>query len=631
MCGIFGFNFSDANLAISMKKLLHHRGPDHDAVFQDDNMTIGYTRLSIIDLEGGNQPMESEDGSLVLFFNGEVYNYKELRERLQEKGHKFQTDSDTEVVLHLYEEYGYSCALHITGMFAFVIYNKNTKEIYIARDRLGIKPLYYYHDSNVFIFASEIKAILAYDELIKHVNYPALNDYLTYRYCTGQKTMLKNILKLLPGHYLRFANNILDVKRYWELNFEITNYNRDFYVKRFKELLKQSTEDVSISDVPIGVLLSGGLDSSSVVGMMDNSQEIDTFTAGFDEGFNNEFDLARQISEEFGTRHHEITIGPDSIKHLQKITWYLDEPIADPTSIPNYILSKKASRYVKVLINGDGADELFCGYEQYKLMKLHEYYSKLPKIFRTCVYEATKKSNEPFFMKLKDFISPDNSQEKSYHALISVFGTSEKKKVVNDSIMGAIDLPRVEKRMHKVFMHAHSPLSKMSYHDIITFLPDNMLVKYDKMTMASSVEGRVPYCDHRIAEFAASLPLKYKIKGWEDKSIIRESLKDILPQNIIRRKKQRFLVPTDNWMDRGYKEYAEQLFSEEAETVRRYFKKEYVSDLLNHKRFISSKLLKLNSLTNLYYSRQLWTLTNFILWNKTFMEGDINRFLGTSD
>jgi asparagine synthase (glutamine-hydrolysing) len=622
MCGILGFNFADRSLAHKMVASMDHRGPDHSAIIEDEGLTLGYTRLGIIDLKNGNQPLLNEDGSLLVFFNGEIYNHKDLKERFVEKGHRYSTDTDTESIIHAYEEYGKDCLQYLKGMFSFVLYDKGKKELFIARDRLGIKPLYYYMKKGVFVFASEIKAIMEYDQLEKAVNIPALSGYLTYRYCPGKSTFMQDIMKLEPAHYLTYKNGQISIKRYWNLSFDITNYSREFYLNRYHELMDRSVSDCMISDVPVGLLLSGGIDSSTIAALARNPENLDTFTVGFDGGTENEFDSARQVSDEFGTRHHEITLGPSSLKHLRKVIWHLDEPIADPTSIPNYILAAKAEKYVKVLINGDGADEIFCGYEQYKIMKFREAYNRIPHALRTRITDAFSGTKEPFFLKLKDFLHHGNTGAKTYSSLISIFGNSEAKMLLRKYLLGKVRLDDYTKRADQLFSHAHDHLNKMSYHDIITFLPDNMLVKFDKMTMASSVEGRVPFCDHQVAEFAASLPPRYKLNRTTDKYIMRESMRGILPDSIIKKKKQRFFVPTDNWFDREYADYAENLFESKRETAEYYFEKDYTKKLLSHKKLISNSLLGMNRLTRLYYSRQLWTLTNFLEWHDIFIDGE---------
>ena len=615
MCGIFGFNFIDKKLGKLMRESLKHRGPNHSHIFEEDNLTLGYTRLSIIDLESGNQPIYNEDKSILVFCNGEIYNYVELRQELENKGHKFLTNCDTEVIVHAYEEYGNKCVNYFNGMFAFCIYDLSNKSLFIARDRLGIKPLFYYFDSNTFVFASELKAILNYDEIKKKINKESLSNYLTYRYTVGDKTIIQGIKKLLPGHYIKYSKNNVEVKKYWDLDFHTKGITLGQASNKFRRLFDSSVKYRLNSDVPVGALLSGGLDSSSIVALMSkySNEPVNTYTLGFDESKDNEFRYAKIIADKFGTNHKEILIDSSYMKHFPKIVYYLDEPIADPTSIPNYILAKHASKKVKVLLNGEGADELFMGYEQYKYMKYINYYNKFPKIIKKLATGAVSfLPKEPFFYKFKEFINPESDITKSYKALVSIFGDTEKNKVLNESNN------KTNNYMKRYFDNDIDFNQKFSYHDVSTFLPDNMLAKFDRTTMAHSVEGRVPFCDHRIAEFASSLHVKHKF-GREDKLVVRKALKGILPKTILERPKKRFFVPTNQWYKKELGEYTKTLLDDKREVVNEFFNEDYISKLLNKERMLSHWMLKADRLRGLYYSRQLWTITNFVQWYDVFV------------
>ncbi len=621
MCGICGFNWDDKDLLKSMLNSMKHRGPDHSDKYIDNNFSLGYNRLSIIDLKKGNQPIYNEDHSLVLFFNGEIYNYKELRKKLEKK-HDFITNTDSEVVIHAYEEYGVNFLHKLDGMFGFVIYDTKKKELFMARDRLGIKPLYYYSDKKRFIFASELKAILCFEETNKKLSFSAFNDYLTYRYCRGQQTIFSKIKKIKPGHYLRFVKGKINIKKYWGLDFKVNNESFETSVKKFGELLETSIKNRLISDVPVGALLSGGIDSSAIVALMAKNTEhpVKTYTLGFEEGNKNEFKYARIVADKFGTEHKEFMINSSYINTLPKVIWHLDEPIADPTAIPNYVLAKKASKDVKVLLNGEGADEFFMGYEQYKKMTLLRYYNNLPKLIRKTVLKAVEfLPKEPFFYKLKDFINLEKNIPKSYLELISVFGTKEKTMVVKKPLIKKMSINQSEKNIKSYFNNKLDYYTKQSYHDISNFLPDNMLVKYDKTTMAHSVEGRVPFCDHKIGEFAASLPINYKLNSRMDKYILRKSMKNILPRSIIKRPKQRFFVPTDIWFKKEFGDYSQSILENNKEITNRFFNIKYIKKLLDKDKMISNTILKANPMTKLYYSRQLWTVTNFVLWHDLYV------------
>ncbi|NTV24023.1 MAG: asparagine synthase (glutamine-hydrolyzing) [Nanoarchaeota archaeon] len=606
MCGIFGFTFPDKALGSQMAKTLKHRGPDHSSVYVDEDMTLGYTRLSIIDLAGGNQPIYSEDGTILVFFNGEIYNYAELKEQLEKKGHRFATESDTEVLVHGYEEWGKLVLSKLNGMFAFALYDIKKKELFLARDRLGEKPLYYIHTKKMFAFASEMKALLPFIEK-KEIDEASLAWFLTMRYSSREETMIKGIKKLLPGHSMSFKNGKLNIQGYWDFPAE---KEMDFLscVKRFSGLIEDSVKRRMVADVKVGSLLSGGIDSSTIVAYMSrHSDKVRTFTLGFDGGSENEFSHAKLVSETFGTEHHEYTIGPESLKLLPKITYYLDEPLADPTAIPNYVLAKNVSRHATVLMNGDGADELLGGYEQYSMMGFLSGPIKHPMKLSSHILSSMF-PDDPFFLKLRSFSDSKNSSEK-YQELVSVFGRDE----LHAATKIKADTPNLE------FEDKKDMTRSMLLHDSKTYLPDNMLTKFDRLTMANSIEGRVPFCDHRIAELAFQMPSKFKVDGNRSKIILRASSKGLLPESIVNRKKQRFLVPTDNWMERGLSEYAESVIDEEKDVVARYFDKDYIGKLMKNK-FASSLFLSRNKLMSLYYSRQLWTVNSFLLWHKEFIE-----------
>ncbi|MBT7392383.1 asparagine synthase (glutamine-hydrolyzing) [archaeon] len=621
MCGIFGFNFENKKLIKLMIKSLKHRGPNHSSSYNDKNISIGYTRLSIIDLEGGNQPMYNENGSLVLFFNGEIYNFEELRVELEKKGHNFLTRTDTEVIVHAYEEYGHDCLKHFNGMFSFIIYDSKNKEIFIARDRLGIKPLYYYFEDKTFVFASEIKALYNYDKIKKEIKTDVINRYFTHRYCPGESTIFKGIKKLLPGHYLVYKKEKIKIKKYWDLSFNIKKSPINKISREFRDIFEQSVKYRMISDVSIGALLSGGIDSSSIVAMMrkNTDDKIRTYTLGFENGIKNEFGPAKLISEKFNTDHKEFTIDSSYIKYLPEIVKQLDEPLADPTVLPNYVLAKKTSGEIKVLLNGDGADEILGGYEQYRYMKYLKYYSYAPKILRKTFIESMKiLPKEPFFLKLNEFLKNADNIDESYKSLISVFGEEEKKYVYSKTFKN--ELNNNNSFDEKYLKIKADSLNKMLFHDIKTYLSDNMLMKFDRLTMAKSIEGRVPFCDHKLVEFSTRIPIEYKLKGFNEKFILRHSMKNILPKKIIKKKKQRFMVPTDTWYTKEFGEFSKNLIDENEQLIEKYLDPTYINKIQNSDKFLSTKLMNFNRHFGLYYSRQLWSVTNFLLWHNEFID-----------
>ncbi|MDP2922222.1 MAG: asparagine synthase (glutamine-hydrolyzing) [Candidatus Omnitrophota bacterium] len=624
MCGICGFNWNDKQLIKKLCKTLVHRGPDSEGYFSDTNISLGCCRLSIIDLEKGNQPIFNEDRSLCITFNGEIYNHKELRFDLEKKGHKFYTDVDTEVVIHSYEEYGAGCLKRLKGMFAFAIWDSRTKQLFLARDRLGIKPLYYYFNNGNFVFASELKAILLFKEVKRQVNLNTLNNLLTFRYASGEETILEGIKKLLPGHFLVLKKNLLSKNKYWDINFTSEKTDAQSSKAELRQLLKNSVQEHLESDVLVGVFLSGGVDSSSIVALMKKTENIKTFTLGFSETDNNEFVYARKVAQLFNTDHTEIVIEPKTIRHLPEIIWYLDEPLADPTCIPTFILSQTAGKTVKVVLSGEGADEVFGGYEQYKIMKLARAYNRLtPTFFKKYAISPFLKTlpKDLFFEKLKDFATNLDDSPRSYVTLLSIFNRSEKELLYSPSLLKRI--PEIDSDVNSVkpYFSSNSELNNMLLTDTKTWLPDNMLLKFDKMTMANSIEGRVPFLDHEIVEFASKLHPSLKLKGLNEKYILKLAMAKDLPKSIVSRKKQRFPLPIDSWFSKELRAYSSSVLSDPKFLESGFFNARFVSKLLNYQNTLSYKLvLKHNSLSRLYYSRQIWMLLTFELWYKTFIE-----------
>nr|MBA4405427.1 asparagine synthase (glutamine-hydrolyzing) [Nanoarchaeum sp.] len=622
MCGILGFNWEDKKLCKNMLDSIKHRGPNDEGVYNDKNLTLGHKRLSIIDLsKKGHQPMEYED--LVMIYNGEVYNFKEVRTKLEKEGYKFDSNSDTEVILKAYHKYKESCLELFNGMFAFAIYDSKNKTIFIARDRIGIKPLYYYNKDNKLIFASEIKAILQDKEINKEINDSALNDYLSLRYISTGKTIIKDIKRLLPGHYLKYnlKTNHLEIKQYWDIKEDIQNKDEKYFIGEIKKLLEESVELMTISDVPIGTYLSGGLDSSIITGILSKNSTVNTFSITFaNDEVGNESNYAKIVSEKFKTNHKEIVVSPDVTKIFEKIIWHLDEPIADPAIVPVYILSEHATKNVKVILTGDGADELFCGYDQYKFMNIIKKTSKLPycltkhsisagiklapKSLINKYYRYAGENKEAGIKRLnlaiKDF---KNNKPKSFLDVISIFDETEKKELLKNYTNDE----ELINNISNSFKKSKHLENQMILHDLKNYLPENLLMKPDKMAMAHSLECRVPFLDHRLIELSMKIPVNLKINGSTTKYILKKAYQDLLPKEIVYRKKQPFQVPLDQWMSQGLKEFFEnELLSKDSV----YFNKTKVEEIIkNYKK------------SPLYYSRQLWSLATFNTWHKLYIQG----------
>ena len=628
MCGICGFNFSDKTLLRNMTDCMKHRGPNARGYFTDRYVSLGHRRLSIIDLtKSGNQPMFNEDKSIVITYNGEIFNFKEIKKDLQEKGHSFSSNTDTEVVIHAYEEYGTDCLKYFNGFFSFALYDSKKKVIFLARDRIGIKPLYYYYDKKKFIFASEIKAILEDKTIRREINKNSLNQYLMFRYIFGTETILKNVFRIKPGHMLMFDcnNNKLNIKKYWDIVIGNKNYSEEVYAKTIFELFKDSVEKRLMSDVPLGVYLSGGIDSSSLVAMMKklNVKDINTYSVGFQyDIIGNETAYARKVSDIFGTKHHEFLIKPDIVRELPNIVWHLDEPLADPATVPIYFLSKEAKKTVTVILSGDGADELFAGYDQYKFMNLGNKMGFVPKAIRKNVipaivkvtpsklldkvYKYSSATGSKIYDRFGKFISCiGEDKARAYIEVISVFDEEEKSKLLKEPYKN-IKNPYDELNK-EYFSNNNDFLSQLTYMDLKTYLPEDLLMKPDKMCMAFSIEARVPFLDYRLVECAFNIPSKLKLNGTATKYIMKKSFRNLLPREILHRKKQPFQVPLDKWMSKDLKDYFKNLISSRIND--RFFDRDYVKKIFDN--YNRSKL---------FYGRQIWSIGIFNIWYRLYID-----------
>jgi len=576
MCGIIGFNWEDSSDLKKALKKIEHRGPDNEGHFFDKNISLGNRRLSIIDLkERANPPMFYKD--LVMVYNGEIYNFKEIRKKLEQKGIRFETESDTEVLLKAYSVFKEKVLEQLNGMFAFAIYDKKEKSIFIARDRLGIKPLYYYFKEDKFVFCSEIKAMLDLD-IEKTIDHQAINQYFISRYMPKENTTFKDIKKLKPGHYLIYKNKKIEIKKYWDFEVNENNKSESKNKKMLINLLSDSIKKRLISDVPVGVFLSGGLDSSAIVSLLyeNGIENINTFTADFGENNNSETKYARLIAEKFNTNHKEIKIQKNSIKELPKIAYHLDEPLGDNACISTFLMAKETSKHVKVVLSGEGNDELFAGYQKYKMFKLGRY-MPLRKF--------------KFNKRINSILQKDKS--KAYSDFTSVFDEQERKKLYQN--YQEID--------YKNYSFDKKILNSMLKMDIKTWLPNDLLLKNDRMTMAHSLEGRVPFLDHRIVEFAFSVPENQKLKFFKDKYLYREAIKNKIPKEIYKRKKQGFTIPLKSWIKEGIVDYATDLINE---NDIKFLNKNQQQRIIN------------NPTKNIFTKRQFWTLLMFNEWYKQY-------------
>lgn len=579
MCGICGFyGFKDEVLLNKMCQTIQHRGPDQSGMYISNRASLGHRRLSIIDLsENGRQPMTNEDGSLFVIVNGEIYNFQGLRDGLIKKGHDFKSSSDSEVILHSYEEKGLGCVEDFRGMFSFALWDSKNDRLMLCRDRLGKKPLYYWWNGKKLVFASEIKSLMECRYIDKEVNMEGYSNYLAFQYVPGAETIVKNVYRLPPGHMLILEDDNITVKRYWNL-YDIKpkswSGSEAEACEKLKGLLAESVSLRLISDVPVGVLLSGGLDSSSVVAMMSvaGAKEIKTFSVGFGEE-DDELKYAKIVAKRFQTDHHEFTIKPDNLMNLlEKIVWHLDEPIADGGAFATFLVSEVVKDYVKVILVGEGADELFCGYSWYKMAS--PYFDFFPKAVKKRLY---------FYL--------------------------------NTYYRGWENYPVVYKKFENIFDAGDGSgdfLSMMSFFEMQNLLPNCLLMKVDKMTMAHSIEARAPFLDHKLIEFVVALPREYKIKGLTGKYILRKAMEGILPQEIVERKKRGFLIPLDKWLESGLKGYTNEVLLDDSSFSKNFLGNEMLCRLFRPQR----------GLRRIEYNILLWRLLIFEIWYRFYIKGD---------
>jgi len=614
MCGIAGFNWEDKELIRNMDDVLKHRGPDGEGVYTNKGISLGHRRLSIIDLSSaGKQPMCNEEGTIWITYNGEIYNFKELRENLEHKGHKFKSQTDTEVIIHAYEEWGHNCLQRFNGMFAFAIWDENKKELFLARDRLGIKPLYYYWDSETFIFASEIKAILVWKEFKRKINYDSLQEIFQLSYSTGEKTIFKGINKILPGHYAILKKERLTIEKYWDLQENISEDNLTISSKKLRKLLEESVKKRLISDVPIGVYLSGGLDSSTITAIASKYQEkLKTFSVGFGEGLPNELKYARKVADYLGTDHHEFIVTAKDLKNYPKIIRALDEPIGELALLPTYMLSQYVKKHATVVLAGEGADELFGGYLRHQMFLLgNKAQHFLPKIVKKGLYGLS--GQFPVYSNLNKSLKILGSKNNFslFNEIISISDKKEVDKFVNQD--NKVENPNNYLLELYNNFKSKSEFNKTLYVDIKTLLPDNYFMKADRMTMACGIEERVPFLDHNIAEFSMTLKPQFKRNLIHNKIVLRAATKDLLPKSILKRPKRGYNVPIDRWFKNELKEEFENILDNPSIEKKKILNYDYAKKIFNN--FNKSGN---NYQSNFYNMSKLWNVYTFDLWHEIY-------------
>jgi asparagine synthase (glutamine-hydrolysing) len=567
MCGICGFNWQDGDLAREMAAAISHRGPDDEGFHVEEGVSLGFRRLSIIDLSrNAAQPMSNEDGRLWLVFNGEIYNFRELRRELKSRGHHFRSQADSEVILHAYEDEGPKCLERLRGMFAFAIWDSRRKELFLARDRIGIKPLYYYWRDGKFAFASEIKAILKDPAIKPSLNYQALYHFLGFEFVPGPETLFEDIYKLQPGHTLKLAEGKEpEVREYWDLTFRDVHRPVEEYMADLVEELGETVGSHLVSDVPLGAFLSGGIDSSALVAFMQKhlGRGVSTFALGYENQTYSELEYAQRVATHFGTDHREIILDPIDHETVEKALWHFDEPMTDLSAVPFYAVAKKAREHVTVCLSGEGGDEVFVGYDRFKASKAERWYHLMPRWLRREIIT-------PFVERL-----PDNEQKKGASNILQRFiagadlpeegGHMRWQYFLDPAREEALLQESARNRMDRrpfgpvagaaARCNSANRLDREIYVDTRFTMPDSVLMKVDKMSMAHSLEVRVPFLDHRFVELAASIPSRYKLQGFTTKSVFKRAMKDRLPPGIAYRKKQGYSFPIKNWLRgdlRGY-------------------------------------------------------------------------------
>src|SRR5579864_2951521 len=621
ICGIVNFDptdFVDPAVVQSMSEVVSHRGPDDDGFFVEGRVGLGFRRLSIIDLSGGRQPIFNEDGSAAIIFNGEIYNYRDLAAELATAGHTFKTRSDTETILHAYEEYGEDCVHHLRGMFVFAIWDRRKRRLLLARDRLGVKPVYYYRSNRFFAFASEIKALLEIPSVPREVDAESLDLYLSLRYVPGPRTMFKNIFRLQPGHVLVMDDTGVRINKYWDINYSDPGpQSPQYFLERFQELLEESVRMRLIAEVPLGVFLSGGLDSSAILALMSKvagGDRVKTFSVGYEasgakDEEANEFEYARLATKAFAAEHHEYRLSPKEFEDfVPSLVWHLDEPMADPSSIPLYFISKLAREHITVVLSGEGADEILAGYGIYRrMLALDRIHRRLPAADLLAPWLARLAPSEV----LRHYVRMSGQPlEARYRGVCRGFGAESKQQLVGEDRM-----KRSEQNLREVFgsyfkaVEKASPLNRMLYVDSKVWLPDDLLIKADKMTMANGLELRVPFLDHKLVEFAATLPNASKVHGKGGKTLLRSAMRGVLPDRIIDRPKKGFPIPIESWLRTSLRQFTRDHLLARDSACSRYVDRNETARLIReHEQGSADR------------SQEIWTLLVFEFWHRNFID-----------
>ena len=607
MCGFVGFmdklNQEEKQKSIKlMADRIIHRGPDEEGYYVDDDVALGHRRLSIIDLSNGKQPMFNEDGSIAVVYNGEIYNFQEIREDLVNKGHSFKTNSDTEILVHGYEEYKEELFNKLRGMFAFVVYDMKNKELIGVRDYFGIKPFYYYNDGKTFMFGSEIKSFLDHPNFVKEVNKQALKPYLTFQYSVLDETFFKNTYRLKPGNYIKFKDGKLEINQYFKAEYMKQNDTYESYKKQVKESLEDSVKCHQISDVEVGSYLSGGVDSLYIVSMAKPDK---TFTVGFDKTGFDESVFAKDLSKIFNTNNYNrVLTGDDFFNALPVVQYHTDEPHANLSTVPLIFLSKLAREKVKVVLSGEGADEMYGGYNELNVSKWIKAYCKLPLAFRKCL--ANKVRDRKKFKGKRIICQYDRPLSERFIGNAFIMDDNETEDILCDDLKGkGIKFAEIIKPYYDD-VKGEDEVTQMMYINMHFWLAKDMLLKADKMSMANSVELRVPFLDKEVWNVARKIPSKYLIKDGETKKVFRDVAKEVIPEEWAKRRKLGFPVPFFMWIkEEKYFNKVKDLFMQD--WVSEFFDKEKINKMLDdHYAGVEN------------HGRKLYNIYIFLVWYKVY-------------
>jgi asparagine synthase (glutamine-hydrolysing) len=625
MCGIAGFIDIQNSNSLSrerrgevldqMCRVISHRGPDDQGTMLEPGVALGMRRLSIIDLSGGHQPISGENDEVTIVFNGEIYNYRDLVPELESLGHTFRTRSDTEAIVHAYEQFGPDCVAKLRGMFAFAIWDKRSRQLFMARDRVGKKPLYYSLLTNgTLVFGSELKCLLQHPEVQTEVNLEAVDAYFTLGYVPDPLSIFTNIYKLPPGHHLIFKDGKVKVEEYWDFKFDrVASITEDECAAEVRRLLDDAVKVRLVSEVPLGAFLSGGVDSSTIVGLMAGhmSQPVKTFSIGFNEDSYNELKYARLTAEKFGTDHHEFFVTPEICEVVDDLVRHFDEPFADSSAIPTFMVSKLAREHVTVALSGDGGDELFAGYTRYAVEKKREGFAKVPAFLRQGLMQPVSRLL-PHNAKGRNFIhNVALDPADRFLDSMSIFTT------LNKELLYAGELRQFLKKRNRFVdfkelarkVKTGSATDELLYIDSKTYLPGDILTKVDRMSMAASLEARAPLLDHKLIDFVTTIPSSLKLKGLETKYIMKKAVADLVPDEILNRPKQGFGVPIQEWINRQLRARIREELANLTSGNRDYIDQTYVQVLLDeHDRGRRD------------HSMSLWALFMFQLWHREYVD-----------